>query len=98
MDTPITIRGEKAVEKTGSQPEAAKSRPASSVKTGGRDMSDVLPSGELLNILTDHLLRLEQAGFRVEYAALPGSKPGVAFIVYGVVRMDGKLVQAEAKC
>lgn len=95
MDQAITIRGEKAVEKTGSQPEAAKSHPASSVKTGGRDMSDVLPSGELLNILTDHLLRLEQAGFRVEYAALPGSKPGIAFIVYGVKKVEGRLIPAE---
>ena len=92
MDTPITTPGEKVLARTGAQPAAAKSVKASSAKSGGRDMSDVLPSGELLNILTDHLLCLEEAGIRVEFAALPGSKPGVAFIVYGVRKEDGRLV------
>lgn len=99
MDTPITTRGEKVLAKTGNQPGAAKSVPAQSAKNGGRDMSDVLPSGELLAILTDHLLRLEASGFRIEYAALPdpsGRHPGVAFILYGVKKVDGRLVPVQA--
>jgi hypothetical protein len=98
MDTPITTHGEKVLAKTGSQPGAAKSVREQSAKSGGRDMSDVLPSGELLAILTDHLLRLEKSGFRVEFAALPdpsGKHPGVAFILYGVKKVDGRLVAAE---
>ncbi len=94
MEQVTTTPGEKVLASPDEAHEAEKSVRASSRKNAGGDMSDVLPAGEMLNILMDHLLKLQEGGFKVEYAALPGKTAGVAFILYGVKKQDGKLVPA----